>query len=71
MCSCGDPNVFSTTQKVTLAQTQLQLASAHELHDLREAYRKVYLALNVKNMTLLQEVEELPPRDLLVNNKQH
>ena len=45
----SDPNIFSTTQRITLAQTQLQLAqSAPELHDLREAYRKMYLALNVK-----------------------
>lgn len=61
----SDPNIFSTTQRITLAQTQLQLAqSAPELHDLREAYRKMYLALNVKNIeALLPEVEELPPRD--------
>ena len=61
----SDPNIFSTTQRITLAQTQLQLAqSAPELHDLREAYRKMYLALNVKNIeALLPEVEEIPPRD--------
>jgi len=61
----SDPNIFSTTQRITLAQTQLQLAqSAPELHDLREAYRKMYLALNVKNIeALLPEADELPPRD--------
>tara|TARA_Y100000022_G_scaffold46567_1_gene39136 strand:- start:1243 stop:2424 length:1182 start_codon:yes stop_codon:yes gene_type:complete len=61
----SDPNIFSTTQRITLAQTQLQLAqSAPELHDLREAYRKMYLALNVKNIeALLPEAEEIPPRD--------
>ena len=61
----SDPNIFSTTQRITLAQTQLQLAqSAPELHDLREAYRKMYLALNIKNIdAILPEVEEIPARD--------
>ena len=59
----SDPNIFSMTQRITLAQTQLQMAqSAPELHDLREAYRKMYLALNVKDIDAIlpPEAEALP-----------
>tara|TARA_R100001086_G_scaffold53405_1_gene23871 strand:+ start:291 stop:2723 length:2433 start_codon:yes stop_codon:yes gene_type:complete len=61
----SDPNIFSMTQRITLAQTQLQMAqSAPELHDLREAYRKMYLALNIKDIdSVLPPEEEVPPRD--------
>ena len=47
----SDPNIFSMSQRVTLAQTQLQMAgAAPQLHDMREAYRRVYQALNVDNI---------------------
>ena len=47
----SDPNIFSMTQRITLAQTQLQMAqAAPQLHDLREAYRKMYIALNIKDI---------------------
>ena len=61
----SDPNIFSMTQRITLAQTQLQMAqAAPELHDLREAYRKMYIALNVKDIdAILPPEEEIPPRD--------
>jgi hypothetical protein len=61
----SDPNIFSMTQRITLAQTQLQMAqAAPELHDLREAYRKMYIALNVKDIdAILPPEEEVPPRD--------
>ncbi len=61
----SDPNIFSMTQRITLAQTQLQMAqSAPELHDLREAYRKMYIALNIKDIdAVLPPEEEVPPRD--------
>ena len=61
----SDPNIFSMTQRITLAQTQLQMAqAAPELHDLREAYRKMYLALNIKDIdSILPPEEEIPPRD--------
>ena len=53
------------TQRITLAQTQLQMAqSAPQLHDLREAYRKMYLALNIKDIdAVLPEEEQIPARD--------
>ena len=61
----SDPNIFSMTQRITLAQSQLQLAqAAPELHDLRESYRKMYIALNIKDIdALLPPEQEVPPRD--------
>ena len=61
----SDPNIFSMTQRITLAQTQLQMAqAAPELHDLRESYRKMYIALNIKDIdALLPPEEEVPARD--------
>jgi hypothetical protein len=61
----SDPNIFSMTQRIVLAQTQLQMAqAAPELHDLKEAYRKMYLALNIKDIdSILPREEEVPPRD--------
>tara|TARA_R100000234_G_scaffold12516_1_gene6952 strand:- start:2401 stop:4830 length:2430 start_codon:yes stop_codon:yes gene_type:complete len=61
----SDPNIFSMTQRITLAQTQLQMAqAAPELHDLRESYKKMYLALNIKDIdALLPPEQEIPPRD--------
>ena len=61
----SDPNIFSMTQRITLAQSQLQMAqAAPELHDLRESYRKMYLALNIKDIdALLPPEAEVPPRD--------
>ena len=53
------------TQRITLAQAQLQMAqAAPELHDLRESYRKMYIALNIKDIdALLPPEQEVPPRD--------
>lgn len=47
----ADPNIFSSAQRVTLAQTQLQIAqSAPQMHNLYEAYRRVYEALGTKHI---------------------
>jgi hypothetical protein len=52
----SDPNIFSMSQRIMLAQTQLQLAQANpELHNLYEAYRRMYMALGV------QQVEAILP----------
>ena len=61
----SDPNIFSMTQRITLAQTQLQMAqAAPELHDLRESYKKMYIALNIKDIdALLPPEQEVPARD--------
>ena len=45
----ADPNIFSQTQRGTLAQTELQLASSQpQMHNLYNAYRQMYEALGVK-----------------------
>ena len=56
----ADPNIMSMAQRVTLAQTQLQIASSNpQLHNIHEAYRRVYEALGTKQIdTLLKP----PPR---------
>ena len=47
----SDPNIFSMSQRVTLAQNQLQLAQSNpQMHNLREAYRRMYIALGVKDI---------------------
>ena len=47
----SDPNIFSTAQRVLMAQTQIQAATqAPQIHDLREAYRRLYKALDVENV---------------------
>ncbi len=53
----ADPNIFSMSQRVTLAQTQLQLATSQpQLHNLYSAYRNMYEAIGVKNIDAI-----LPP----------
>jgi hypothetical protein len=53
----SDPNIFSMAQRVTLAQTQLQLAQSNpEMHNLHAAYKRMYQALEVQNID-----EILPP----------
>lgn len=59
----SDPNIFSASQRVSLAQMQLQMAQSNpELHDLREAYRRMYIALEVKDPEgLLKPNDESKP----------
>ena len=66
----ADPNIFSMTQRVTLAQTQLQIAqSAPELHNIHEAYRRVYTALGTKDIdTLLKPDVKDAPTDPAIEN---
>ena len=67
----SDPNIFSMSQRVVLAQTQLQLAqSAPQLHNLREAYFKMYTALGVQNIDeILEPPEEMFPKDPVQENQ--
>ena len=47
----SDPSIFSMAQRLSLAQTQLQLAqAAPNLHNQYEAYRRMYDALDIKNI---------------------
>ena len=53
----ADPNIFSQTQRISMAQTQLQLAQTNpQIHDLYQAYRSMYDAIGVKNINAI-----LPP----------
>ena len=53
----ADPNIFSMSQRMALAQTQLQLAQSNpQMHNLYEAYRRMYQAIGVENIEAI-----LPP----------
>ena len=53
----ADPNIFSQTQRITVAQTELQMAMSNpQMHNIYQAYRHMYEALGVKDIDLL-----LPP----------
>ena len=53
----SDPNIFSMTQRITLAQQQLQLAQqSPQMHNMYEAYRRMYMALGVTDIDVV-----LPP----------
>ena len=53
----ADPNIFSMSQRITLAQTQLQLATSNpNIHNLYQVYRNMYEAIGVKNVDAV-----LPP----------
>ena len=59
----SDPNIFSMSQRVTLAQTALQLAqAAPDLHNMYEAFRRMYKAIGVKDVdSILKPVEQGDP----------
>jgi len=47
----SNPNSFSQAQRISLAQSQLQMAmQAPEMHDMHEAYRRMYEALGVNDV---------------------
>jgi len=47
----ADPNIFSMSQRITLAQTELQLATSNpQIHNMYAIYRKMYEALGVKDI---------------------
>jgi len=65
-----DPNIFSTTQRIILAQTQLQMAqSAPQIHNMKEAFRKMYIALNIKDIDDILLPDMAPaPKDPVQEN---
>ena len=57
----SDPNIFSMAQRVTLAQTQLQLAQSNpQIHNLHEAYKRMYQALEVQNIDEILPAKKEP-----------
>ena len=61
----ADPNIFSQTQRISLAQTELQLATSNpQMHNLYQAYRNMYEALGVKNIdSVLIKPQPPAPKD--------
>ena len=61
----ADPNIFSQTQRISLAQTELQMAMSNpNIHNVYEAYRHMYEALGVKDInTLLPPPAPMQPMD--------
>ena len=70
----SDPNIFSMAQRVAMAQTELQLAqSAPDLHNMYEAYRRMYRAIGIKDVDaiLKPEAEGDPePKDPAIENSE-
>jgi len=64
----SDPNIFSMSQRIALAQTQLQLAQSNpEIHGsngMYQAYRKMYEALGVTN---IDAILQPPPQPMPMN----
>ena len=53
----ADPNIYSQTQRISMAQAQLQLAQSNpKMHNMYQAYRSMYEAVGVKNINAI-----LPP----------
>jgi hypothetical protein len=60
----ADPNIFSQTQRITVAQTQLQLAMSNpKMHNMYQAYRDMYEALGVKDVDLILK-KKTPPQPM-------
>ena len=66
----SDPNIFSATQRIAQAQAILQMAqSAPQLHDMYEAYKRMYEAVRVQNIDeILVEPEEAAQLDPVDEN---
>ena len=58
----ADPNIFSQTQRISLAQTEMQLAASNPgIHNTYEVYRNMYEALGVKDIDKIL-VRPQPPQ---------
>ena len=68
----SNPNIFSMSQRIMLAQSQLQLAQANpQIHNQYEAYRRMYEALGVQNIEAILPPPAKPqPLDPGVENAQ-
>ena len=66
----ADPNIFSQSQRISMAQTELQLAQANpQLHNLYEAFYAMYSAIGVKEIDkILPPPPQPTPLDPAVEN---
>ena len=64
------PNIYSMAQRVTMANENLKIALSNPImHNVREAYRRVYEALGTKDIDQLLKHEERPmPKDPATEN---
>ena len=68
----SDPNIFSVAQRITMAQTQLQLAqSAPQMHNMYEAYYRMYQAIGVRDIDQILNSQNVDrPKDPASENAQ-
>jgi len=68
----SDPNIFSVAQRITMAQTQLQLAqSAPQMHNMYEAFRRMYQAIGVRDIDAILNTQNVDkPKDPASENSQ-
>jgi hypothetical protein len=61
----ADPNIFSQTQRISIAQTELQLAMSNpQIHNMYEVYRTMYSALGIKDVDrILLKPDQPTPKD--------
>ena len=61
----ADPNIFSMSQRISMAQTQLQLAQSNPpMHNMYAAYRNMYSAIGVKDIdSILPPPPQNMPKD--------
>ena len=66
----ADPNIMSMAQRVTLANENLKIAMSNPMmHNLREAYRRVYEALGTQDIDqILKPIERPIPKDPATEN---
>ena len=61
----ADPDIYSMTQRIQIAQASLTLAQSNpQMHDIHEAYKRMYQALGVKNINGILKPPPGPPRPL-------
>ena len=68
----ADPNIFSQSQRISIAQTELQLATSNpQLHNMYQAYRNMYEALGIKNIDNILKPPQRPmPMDPAIEHIQ-
>tara|TARA_R110002124_G_scaffold152540_2_gene319419 strand:+ start:1193 stop:3601 length:2409 start_codon:yes stop_codon:yes gene_type:complete len=66
----SDPNIFSTAQRIAQAQAILEMArSAPQLHDVYEAYKRMYEAIRIPNIDeVLKKPKDAPRLDPIDEN---
>ncbi len=66
----ADPNIFSMSQRITLAQTEMQLATTNpQMHNMYNVYRGMYEAIGVKNIdAILPPPPPNTPKDPSIEN---